>query len=117
MVDIIIIFIILIVAIACLMEATKELIEAVCKALDIPAIVWRLIATVYSALGSYLTQTVILQSEELITPLLTVLLNRYMLFAIIPIVWWLQLQLDMKVIKEYFVPFIKKYIAKKFKED
>ena len=35
----------------------------------------------------------------------------------IPIVWWVQMQLDMQVIKKYAVPIIKKVLAKKLEVD
>lgn len=121
MVDILIILFITATAIACLMELTKEVIEyignIITKApITVPHIIWRLIALLYTCIGSVVARLSVQQSIETITPLLSIILNPYMLFIIIPIIWWLQLQLDMKVIKEYLVPFIKKFIEKRIEK-
>jgi len=59
----------------------------------------------------------VLASEEPATALLSIFTSGWFLGIWIPIVWWVQMQLDMQVIKKYAVPIIKKVLAKKLEVD
>lgn len=119
-----------VVGVACLMEMVKSIINSVHiakirknigygaeKDYPIPSYVWWIIAGVLSGVGTFLALRAVGLSEEPMTPLLTILLDPWFLYVWIPIVWWVQMQLDMQVIKKYAVPILKKALDKKLGVD
>lgn len=113
-------------AVATAMEICKTIVNAIYSAIvkkrigigaevdfSIPAFVWWIAGGVLTALGVIFARKAMLGSDEEITALLSVFLNPWMLWAWVPIIWWIQMQLDMKVIKRYAVPIIKKLLEKK----
>lgn len=119
-----------VVGVACLMEMVKSIVNAVHTAkirknigygaekdYPIPSYVWWIIAGVLSGVGTFLALRAVGLSEEPMTPLLTILLDPWLLYVWIPIVWWVQMQLDMQVIKKYAVPILKKALDKKLGVD
>lgn len=119
-----------VVGVACLMEMVKSIINSVHiakirknigygaeKDYPIPSYVWWIIAGVLSGVGTFLALRAVGLSEEPMTPLLTILLDPWLLYVWIPIVWWVQMQLDMQVIKKYAVPILKKVLDRKLGVD
>lgn len=115
-----------VVGVACLMEMVKSIINSVHiakirknigygaeKDYPIPSYVWWIIAGVLSGVGTFLALRSVGLGEEPMTPLLTILLDPWLLYVWIPIVWWVQMQLDMQVIKKYAVPILKKVLDRK----
>lgn len=119
-----------VVGVACLMEMVKSIINSVHiakirknigygaeKDYPIPSYVWWIIAGVLSGVGTFLALRSVGLGEEPMTPLLTILLDPWLLYVWIPIVWWVQMQLDMQVIKKYAVPILKKVLDRKLGVD
>lgn len=123
MFDFLIVLGVVILSISVIMEAVKGGIEWIGnkivskkhkeeRKVDIPPFVWRIIASLFSAGGVVLAR-VIFVSVEKVEGLTAVMTNWWMMLLWFPIVWWAQLQVDMKVIKEHIVPMLKKSLENK----
>lgn len=130
MIDFLIALAVSAVGVACLMEMVKSITNYVHiakirknigygaeKDYPIPSYVWWIIAGVLSGVGTFLALRAVGLGEEPMTPLLTILLDPWLLYVWIPIVWWVQMQLDMQVIKKYAVPILKKVLDRKLGVD
>lgn len=105
-------------AIACLMEALKAIIEAVGnkvakRAIDVPAFVWWILGGVLTVFGVVLSLRLIRADLADPAPMVVVATDPWMAFLWSPVSWWLQMQLDMKVIKGWVLPRLQKAIDKK----
>ena len=130
MIDFGIALLVAVVGVACLMEIVKTIINAVHVArirkhigygaeadYSIPPYVWWIMAGLLSIGATILAWKSVLASEEPVTALLSILTSGWFLSVWIPIVWWVQMQLDMQVIKKYAVPILKKVLCKKLEVD
>lgn len=130
MIDFLIALAVSAVGVACLMEMLKATVNGMRVAVirkrigygaekdyPIPSYVWWIVAGVLSGVGTFLALRAVGLSEEPMTPLLTILLDPWLLYVWIPIVWWVQMQLDMQVIKKYAVPILKKVLDRKLGVD
>jgi len=119
MIDFLLVFVLVVFAVACVMEILKTIVNAVGTAFrkggafGVPSWVWWLIGGILSVAGAFFARLALLGSEEPMTALLGVLTSVWMLWAWASLIWWVQMQLDMKVIKTYAVPIIKKLINRK----
>ncbi|MFA6752570.1 MAG: hypothetical protein WCR81_10380 [Fermentimonas sp.] len=117
-------------AVATAMEMFKSGVNAIGKAIvkkrigigaevdfSVPSFVWWIAGTVLTAIGVIFARKAMVGSNEEITPLLSILLSPWLVWAWGCLVWWVQMQLDMQVIKKYAVPIIKKALAKKLEVD
>lgn len=109
---------IVVLSIAVVMEGVKEGIEWIGnkiaskkakekKEIHVPATVWRVMAGIFSVGGVVLARNTFISVGEA-TGVLAVLLNKWMMLMWLPVVWWAQLQVDMKLIREHIVPMLKK---------
>ena len=103
-------------AVATAMELFKSILNAILKK-DIPSYVWWISGGVLSIIGTFLAWKAMVCSSEEITPLLSILLSPWLVWAWSFLVWWIQMQLDMKVIKKYALPILKKLFEKKLGVD
>lgn len=112
--------------VACLMEMLKTMVNGIRVAVirrkvgygaendfPVPSYVWWILAGLLSICATILAWKSVLTSEEPVTALLSILTSGWFLSVWIPIVWWVQMQLDMQVIKKYAVPILKKVLGKK----
>jgi len=112
--------------VACLMEMLKATVNGIRVAVirknvgygaekdfPVPSYVWWILAGLLSIGATILAWKSVLASEEPVTALLSILTSGWFLSVWIPIVWWVQMQLDMQVIKKYAVPILKKVLGKK----
>lgn len=118
MIELAFVLILAVVCIACLMEALKAVVEAVGgkvvrRTIDVPPYVWWILAGVLSALavalGLHLLRTDLVDPA----PLVVVATDVWAAFLWTPVVWWLQMQLDMKVIKAWILPRLQKLVDRK----
>ena len=113
-------------SVAALMEVVKTIINAINATLvrkkvgtgaesdfPIPSYVWWILGGLLSVAATILVWKSVVASDEPMTALLGIVTNAWFLAIWIPLVWWTQMQLDMKVIKAYAVPILKKVLAKK----
>ena len=130
MIDFLIALAVSAVGVACLMEMLKATVNGIRVAVirkrvgygaekdfPVPSYVWWIAAGLLSIGATILAWKSVLVSEEPVTALLSILTSGWFLSVWIPIVWWVQMQLDMQVIKKYAVPIIKKVLAKKLEVD
>lgn len=119
MVDFLIVIGLATLGVAATMEVAKNIINAVieknrgCEDANVPAYIWWIIGGVLSVIATILVWKSVLGSDEPMTALLSIVTSGWFLGLWIPLVWWTQMQIDMKVIKKYAVPAIKKVAAKK----
>lgn len=130
MIDFLIALAVSTIGVACLMEMLKATVNGIRVAVirkrvgygaekdyPIPAFVWWVLAGLLSIGATTIAWKSVLASEEPVTALLSIFTSGWFLGIWIPIVWWVQMQLDMQVIKKYAVPIIKKVMAKKLDMD
>ena len=130
MIDFLIALAVSTVGVACLMEMLKATVNGIRAAVirkkvgygaekdfPVPSFVWWVFAGLLSIGATTLAWKSVLASEEPATALLSIFTSGWFLGIWIPIVWWVQMQLDMQVIKKYAVPIIKKAMAKKLDMD
>jgi hypothetical protein len=130
MIDFLIALAVSTVGVACLMEMLKATVNGIRAAVirkkvgygaekdfPVPSFVWWVSAGLLSIGAAILVQKSVLGSEEPVTALLSIFASGWFLGIWIPIVWWVQMQLDMQVIKKYAVPILKKVLAKKLEVD
>lgn len=82
------------------------------KAFAVDSVAWWMLGGILSLSGAFFGCKAVLGSEELITGLLSILLSPYLLWVWVFVVWYVQMQLDMKVVKKIAVPIIKKLLEK-----
>lgn len=130
MIDFLIALAVSAVGVACLMEVLKATVNGMRVAVirkkvgygaekdfPVPSFVWWVLGGILSITATVLAWKSVLASEEPATALLSIFTSGWFLGIWIPIVWWVQMQLDMQVIKKYAVPIIKKVLAKKLEVD
>ncbi len=110
--------ILVVVAIACLMEALKALIEAICnkvkkRKVDVPPFVWWIMGAVFSAAFTVLTLHLVRLDVQDMAPLMLIATDPWAPFLWTPIIWWLQMQLDMKLVKGWALPLLKRLVERK----
>lgn len=121
MIDFLVALLVVTFAVAAAMEVFKTILTSIGVAMakkkggtfSVSSHVWWIVGGILSILGTFFAWKAVLGSEEPITPLLSVLTSPWMLWAWCPLVWYVQMQFDMKVLKAYAVPIIKKVLAKK----
>ena len=130
MFDFLIVLALVSLGVAALMEAMKSVVNAINVSLvrkkvgdgaegdfPVPSYVWWISGGILSAVGTFFAWKAVLGSDEPMTALLSIVTSSWFLAVWIPLVWWVQMQLDMQVIKKYAVPILKKVLAKKLGVD
>lgn len=105
-------------AIACLMEALKAVIENMGnrlkkRVIDVPPFVWWIMGLAFSVTGTLLGLHILQGAVVDPSPFILVVTDTWAAFLWTPIVWWLQMQLDMKLVKGWLVPVLKKLVERK----
>lgn len=121
MVDFLVALLVVTFAVAAAMEVFKTILNSIGvavmkrkgKPFSVSPHIWWIVGGILSILGTFFAWKAVLGSEEPMTPLLSVLASSWMLWAWCPLVWYVQMQFDMKVLKAYAIPIIKKLLAKK----
>lgn len=108
---------IVVLSIACIMEFLKEAIEWIGnkikkRKVNVPSNVWRVLASAFSITGVLLARNIFISVEE-VSGLTAILVNKWMMIMWLPLVWWAQLQVDMKFVREHIVPMLKKALTNK----
>lgn len=124
MFDFLIVLGVVVLSIATIMEFLKEGIEWIGnkivsrkhkeeREISVPPFVWRIIASVFSIGGTILARFIFLSVVKDLEGLVAVMTNKWMMFLWLPVVWWAQLQVDMKLIKGQVIPMLKKSLENK----
>lgn len=105
-------------AIACLMEALKAVIENMGnrlkkRVIDVPPFVWWIMGLAFSVTGTLVGLHILQGAVVDPSPFILVVTDTWAAFLWTPIVWWLQMQLDMKLVKGWLVPLVKKLVERK----
>ena len=100
------------------MEALKAVIENMGnrlkkRAIDVPPFVWWIMGLAFSVTGTLVGLHILQGAVVDPSPFILVVTDTWAAFLWTPIVWWLQMQLDMKLVKGWLVPLVKKLVERK----